>query len=80
MLFSTLPGVLLGPMGGTFADRFSRKKIVVYSDLIQGILVFSLAALMFFLLDVVVRRWAALARFFTRETRERMFPVIPPGR
>ncbi len=50
MLFSTLPGVLLGPMGGTFADRFSRKKIIVYSDLIQGILVFSLAALMFFLL------------------------------
>ncbi len=48
MLFSTLPGVLLGPMGGTFADRFSRKKIIVYSDLIQGILVFSLAALMFF--------------------------------
>jgi len=50
MLFSTLPGVLLGPMGGTFADRFSRKKIIVYSDLIQGILVFSLAALMFFLI------------------------------
>jgi MFS transporter, DHA3 family, macrolide efflux protein len=53
MLFSTLPGVLMGPMGGTFADRFSRKKIIVYSDLIQGILVFSLAALMFFLI------WAA---------------------
>jgi len=50
MLFSTLPGVLLGPMGGTFADLFSRKKIIVYSDLIQGILVFSLAALMFFLI------------------------------
>jgi MFS family permease len=50
MLFSTLPGVLMGPMGGTFADRFSRKKIIVYSDLIQGILVFSLAALMFFLI------------------------------
>ena len=48
MLFSTLPGVLLGPMGGTFADHFSRKKIIVYSDLIQGILVFSLAALMYF--------------------------------
>jgi len=48
MLFSTLPGVLMGPMGGTFADHFSRKKIIVYSDLIQGILVFSLAALMFF--------------------------------
>jgi len=48
MLFSTLPGVLMGPIGGTFADHFSRKKIIVYSDLIQGILVFSLAALMFF--------------------------------
>ena len=50
MLFSTLPGVLLGPMAGTFADRFSRKKIIVYSDLIQGLLVLSLAGLMFFLI------------------------------
>ncbi|MDD5312849.1 MAG: MFS transporter, partial [Dehalococcoidia bacterium] len=36
MMLSTLPGVLLGPMGGTFADNFSRKRIIVYGDLING--------------------------------------------
>jgi MFS family permease len=37
-------------MAGTFADRFSRKNIIVYSDLIQAVLVLSLAGLMFFLM------------------------------
>ena len=47
MLLSALPGVLLGPLGGTFADNFSRKKILVYGDLINGFFVLSLAILMF---------------------------------
>ena len=28
MLLSAVPGVLLGPIGGTFADNFARKKIL----------------------------------------------------
>ena len=49
MMLSTLPGVLLGPLGGTFADRFPRKKIIVFGDLINGFFVLSLALLMMFI-------------------------------
>jgi MFS transporter, DHA3 family, macrolide efflux protein len=48
MMISSLPGVLLGPLGGTFADNFSRKKIIVFGDLLNGLCVLSLAILMIF--------------------------------
>jgi DHA3 family macrolide efflux protein-like MFS transporter len=48
MMISSLPGVLLGPLGGTFADNFSRKKIIVFGDLLNGFFVLSLAILMIF--------------------------------
>ena len=47
MMLSMLPMVLLGPFGGTFADLHSRKKIIVVSDLVFGVSVLSLAAVMF---------------------------------
>lgn len=53
MTFSMLPGVLLGPVGGTFADRHSRIKIIVVCDLIAGVGVLALAFLMMSLPDAV---------------------------
>lgn len=47
LMSSALPGVVLGPFGGTFADRHSRKRIIVAADLGRGLAVVGLAALLF---------------------------------
>jgi MFS transporter, DHA3 family, macrolide efflux protein len=41
------PTVVLAPFGGAFADRYSRRKILVYSDLICGVLMLILSAAAF---------------------------------
>ncbi|MFW6009374.1 MAG: MFS transporter [archaeon] len=47
MMAVMLPSVILGPVGGTIADRISRKKIIVLGDIINGLFVIGLAFLMF---------------------------------
>ena len=37
MTASMVPALLLSPFGGTFADRHSRVRIMIWSDLISGI-------------------------------------------
>ncbi len=46
MMLSALPMVLLGPFGGTLADRRARVPILVVCDLVSGAVVLSLAGLM----------------------------------
>jgi MFS transporter, DHA3 family, macrolide efflux protein len=47
MFASLLPGILLGPFGGTFADRHSRIKTALVCDLLSGAAVLALAFSMF---------------------------------
>ncbi len=49
MMVSMLPGVILGPLGGTFVDRHSRRKVIIFCDLICGLVVLALAAMLFYL-------------------------------
>jgi len=47
MSLSTLPGVILAPFGGTFADRHHRVRILVVCDLIAGLGILFLTGLLY---------------------------------
>ncbi len=47
-MISSIPALILGPIGGTIADRHSRKSIIVISDLLSGLVMMGLAALVFY--------------------------------
>jgi MFS family permease len=53
MMVSAIPGVLLSPMGGAIADRFSRRMILVISDLTRGLAMLVVAALIYTMADSV---------------------------
>lgn len=43
VLTQLLPGILFAPLGGVFADRFDRRKVMVVCDIARGALFFSIA-------------------------------------
>lgn len=47
LMVSSIPALILAPIGGAFADRYPRKKIIIACDLISGIVVLALTALLF---------------------------------
>ena len=42
LLSATLPNILLGPIAGTFVDRWEHKRVLIASDLIRAVLVLAL--------------------------------------
>jgi MFS transporter, DHA3 family, macrolide efflux protein len=46
-LFATLPGVLLGPIGGAIADRYPRRRIIILGNVVRGLAVVALSLLAF---------------------------------
>lgn len=51
MMAANIPAVLLSPIGGTVADHYNRKNIIIITDIISGIAVIMLAALVYFYPD-----------------------------
>lgn len=45
MMAQWVPAILLGPFGGTLADRMSRRKLLVLADLVRGVAAIALAGL-----------------------------------
>jgi DHA3 family macrolide efflux protein-like MFS transporter len=46
MMVATLPAVVLGPVAGVFADRYSRRTTIIIADAVRGLMVLSLAAVL----------------------------------
>jgi MFS family permease len=47
MMAATVPVLVLGPLGGAMADRYSRKSVLVTGDFIRGVALTGLAAALF---------------------------------
>jgi len=45
MLSQWVPAILLGPFGGTLADRMSRRTLLILADVVRGVAAIALAAL-----------------------------------
>jgi MFS transporter, DHA3 family, macrolide efflux protein len=45
MMSQWVPAILLGPFGGTLADRWSRRRILILTDVLRGLAAIALAAL-----------------------------------
>ena len=50
-VIGAIPALLFTSIGGTFADRFSRKTIIIVSDILKGIAILILAYLFYFYYD-----------------------------
>lgn len=87
---TSLPAVILGPVAGTFADRYSRRSIIIFSDVLRGLAVLSLAGLMFtapeatepllIWLSVVLVFTSLVTTFFNPAISAAIPDLVPTGR
>lgn len=88
-MISAIPGVILSGIGGTVADRHSRRKIIIFSDLLRGILVVLLAGLVYMMPDATttIIIWLGIisvvmsvtGSFFRPAFSAAIPDLVPPG-
>jgi MFS family permease len=68
----------MSPLGGTFADRYSRRKIIIVCDLIHGASVLSLAALIFIApqADNLIVAWLAVVAVISGVVSAFFMPAV----
>lgn len=87
MMLSSIPALILGPIGGAFADRHSRRLIIIFSDVLNGIAMLSFSAIVYFFpgqtkLNIfwlfVVSIWVAVVNSFFFPAISASIPEIVP--
>jgi len=77
-LLTGIPAILLGPIGGALADRYSRRKIIILSDLTRGLLILSVAVLAWQMPDAtpLILGWLLLVSIFSASIASFFGPAI----
>lgn len=65
--FGLLPQAVFGPMGGVFADRYDRKKIMILTDLISALCIFILVILS---ISNAIKLWHVLSMMAIRSSMQ----------
>jgi MFS family permease len=78
MTASMLPFVVFGPIAGTVADSYSRRRIIIFSDVFSGIPVLILAGLVVFLPSAtsIIIVWLFITAFSLGILRSFFMPAI----
>ena len=90
MMVSMLPVVILSPIGGTIADRVSRKRIIITCDVVDGVASLSLGVMMLLVpnatglllawLIAVVVTGGVTRSFFMPAISAAIPSIVPPDR
>ena len=79
----TIPRIILGPFAGTIVDRYNRKMLIVWADLIRGI---SIVAVSFLAYNDMLKVWMLMAvavidgvcATFFNPAMETVMPMVVP--
>jgi predicted MFS family arabinose efflux permease len=79
LLAFTIPAILFGSAGGVFVDRFSKKRILVGSDIIRGLLILLMPVLPreFLILLVLAFAISTVTQFFAPAEQAALPRLVP---
>jgi MFS family permease len=86
-MLAGIPAALFSTVGGTVADRYSRRKIIIYSDILKGIAILALGGFLYFTplstqtiiicIFVVTIFTATISAFFTPAISASIPDIVP---
>jgi len=84
ILFMVIPVFLIGPIAGVYVDRWDKKKVMVMSDILRGVLVLFIPLFVvqksLFMVYVIVFLIFSISRFFLPSKMSIIPNIVPPDK